>query len=145
MMGGIESGDPLSRVLVVDDEPDIRLVFRLGLEAAGISVAVASGAEEALEMVASFGPQLVLLDVEMPGIDGLATLELLRRLPGGGLPNVAFLTARADPAAVRALRQLDVVDVFTKPVDPLRLGALLRDLWARRVGATPPRPPGSPA
>jgi CheY-like chemotaxis protein len=130
-MKGVEPGEELSRVLVVDDEPDIRLVVRLGLEVAGLSVAVAGSGAEALEAAARFAPQLILLDVEMPGLDGLGTLELLRRLPAGNDVGVAFLTARADANAVQALRQLDVVDVLIKPVDPLRLGALARELWER--------------
>ena len=125
-----DTGGALARVLIVDDEPDIRLVVRLGLEAAGLSVAVAASGTEAIEAAARFVPQLILLDVEMPGLDGLGTLELLRRLPAGNV-GVAFLTARADASAVQALRQLDVVDVLIKPVDPLRLGALARELWER--------------
>jgi len=127
-------GAPLSRVLVVDDEPDIRFVVRLGLEAAGLFAAVAGSAAEALTVAEAFGPQLILLDVEMPGIDGLATLEMLRRQPGGRAARVAFLTARADPGAVRALRQANVVEVLVKPIDPLRLGDLLRELWRREGG-----------
>jgi CheY-like chemotaxis protein len=120
--------------LVVDDEPDIRLVVRLGLEAAGLAAAVAGSAEEAVAVAASFAPQLNQLDVEMPGIDGLAALEMLRREPAGRDAHVAFLTARADPAAVQALRQANVIEVLVKPVDPLRLGDLLRELWLPASG-----------
>jgi CheY-like chemotaxis protein len=122
-----ESG--LSRVLIVDDEPDIRLVFRMGLEAAGISVAVAGSAAEAIEVAATFLPEIVLLDVEMPGVDGVAALEQLRRLPECQGARIAFLTARADAAAVAELRRLDVLAVLVKPVDPLHLAGLLRGLW----------------
>ena len=131
MRGGSIS-DSLVRVLLVDDEPDIRLVLRLGLEVAGLEVAVAGSAEEALAVAASFAPQLILLDVEMPGVDGPSALQLLRRQPWGSDVAVAFLTASADSAAVEALRQLDVIEVLTKPVDPLRLGARLRELWRRQ-------------
>jgi two-component system, OmpR family, response regulator len=139
MMDERETGDALTRVLVVDDEPDIRLVVRLGLEAAGLAVAVAGSAAEAMEVAASFGPQLILLDVEMPGVDGPSALVALRHHAAGRAAGVAFLTARADPAAVQALRQLDVIEVLTKPVDPLRLGGLLRELWRRRGRNGAPR------
>jgi CheY-like chemotaxis protein len=125
----------LSRVLLVDDEPDIRFVVRLGLEVAGFSVAVAGSAEEAVAVAETFAPQLVLLDVEMPGVDGLATLELLRARPAGRAAKVAFLTARADRAAVQELRQASVIEVLVKPVDPLRLGEILHQLWRREVSA----------
>ncbi len=127
-----DPGASLSRVLIVDDEPDIRLVVRLGLEAAGLSVAVAGSAAEAIEVAASFAPQLVLLDVEMPGVDGVVALEQLRRVPACAGASVAFLTATADLPAVEALRQLDVLAVLIKPVDPLRLADKLRSLWAHR-------------
>jgi CheY-like chemotaxis protein len=133
-MEGPAPGARLSRVLVVDDEPDIRLVVRLGLEADGLSAAVAGSAAEAMAVAEAFAPQLILLDVEMPGIDGLAALEMLRRQPAGRAAKVAFLTARADPGAVQALRQANVIDVLIKPVDPLRLGHLLRELWRREGG-----------
>jgi CheY-like chemotaxis protein len=129
-----ETDGNLARVLIVDDEPDIRLVVRLGLEAAGLAVALAGSAAEAVEAMTSFAPQLILLDVEMPGVDGPAALELLRRVPGGAAAIVVFLTARADPDSVAALRGLDVVDVLTKPIDPLRLGSLVRELWRRAGG-----------
>jgi CheY-like chemotaxis protein len=91
-----------------------------------------------MAVMASFSPQIVLLDVEMPGIDGLATLELLRGLPAGRVSKVAFLTARADPAAVEELRSAGVVDVLVKPIDPFLLADLLRDLWRREGGAQCP-------
>jgi CheY-like chemotaxis protein len=133
-MDAAHPGAPLARVLLVDDEPDIRLVVRLGLEASGLSVLAAANAEEAIAMTAAFAPQVVLLDVEMPGVDGLATLDLLRRQPAGRAAKVAFLTARADPAAVEELRRSTGSEVLVKPVDPLRLASLLSDLWARDAG-----------
>lgn len=121
----------LSRVLLVDDEPDIQLVLRLGLEASGLVVAVAGSGPEAVALAATFRPQLVVLDVEMPAIDGIATLALLREASLQGTDAV-FLTARADADALAALQQQGTIGILVKPVDPLRLGELLRELWARR-------------
>ena len=72
----------LKRMLFVEDDPDIQTVARISLEAVGgFTVMACSSGAEALERVAAFAPDLILLDVMMPGMDGLETLQALRRLP----------------------------------------------------------------
>ena len=72
----------LKRVLFVEDDADIRTVARMALEAVGgFTVLGCSSGAEALEQIEAFGPDLILLDVMMPGMNGLETLESLRRLP----------------------------------------------------------------
>lgn len=86
----------MSRILVVDDEPDPRLVVRIALEGAGHDVIEAASGEEALEMLSSEHVELMLLDIRMPGIDGW---EVLRRLNEAGQVNgmgVLLVSAFAD-------------------------------------------------
>src|SRR3954463_8777109 len=83
----------LSRILFVEDDPDIQVVATLALESLGGFAVLACGTgTDALARFAEFAPDLVLLDVMMPGLDGPATLEALRRLPGGGGVPVVFMT-----------------------------------------------------
>jgi two-component system, OmpR family, response regulator len=121
-------GAPLVRLLVVDDEPDIVELLSASLRFAGYDVASAANGREALEMAASFRPDLVLLDVMMPGIDGFTVLSRLRS-EGHQVP-VLFLTARdATDDKVRGLTT-GADDYVTKPFSLsevlARIGAILR-------------------
>jgi len=119
----------VARILVVDDEPDIRTLLRIALERVEEFevVVVASGADALTELAARTF-DVVLLDVMMPGMDGLETLERLRAMPGGDAVAVAFLTARAQVADVEAYRAAGVADVLTKPFDPKALVERVHEL-----------------
>jgi CheY-like chemotaxis protein len=115
------------RVLHVDDEPDIREVveFSLGLDPDLVTRSCASG-EEALGVAETWTPDVVLLDVMMPAMDGAATLALLRENPRtAGIP-VVFMTARAQSRELDQLRSLGAVGVIRKPFDPMMLAASVR-------------------
>jgi CheY-like chemotaxis protein len=115
------------RVLHVDDEPDIREVveFSLGLDPDLVMRSCASG-EEALAVADAWTPDIVLLDVMMPVMDGAATLVRLRRNPRTtGIP-VVFMTARAQSRELDLLRSLGAVGVIPKPFDPMMLAASVR-------------------
>jgi CheY-like chemotaxis protein len=122
----------LSRILFVEDDPDIQTVARMALEAVGgFNVMPCSSGAEALERVGAFSPDLILLDVMMPGMDGLATLDALRRLPEtAGIP-VVFLTAKVQAQEVALYREAGAVDVIAKPFDPMMLPATVRSIWSR--------------
>lgn len=120
-------------VLVVDDEPDIRLIARLALERlGGLRVTEADGADAALAALDATTPDVVLLDVMMPGTDGPATLARLRDHPAGEDLDVVFLTAGVQRAEVARLQQLGVRGVLAKPFDPTTLADQLRTLLADR-------------
>lgn len=125
----------LHRILCVEDEPDIRAIVRMALETVGgFSVRTCGSGPEALAQVAEFGPDLILLDVMMPGMDGPGTLNALRRLPAAaGIP-VAFMTAKVQPQELAALRALGALDVIAKPFDPMTLAETVRQIWGRRHG-----------
>lgn len=119
----------MARILVVDDEPDIRTLLRIALERVdGFEVVVVASGADAIQTFAGGAFDVVLLDVMMPGMDGLETLEHLRALPGGDVVAVAFLTARAQTADVESYRSAGVADVLTKPFDPKVLVARVHEL-----------------
>jgi DNA-binding response OmpR family regulator len=118
-------------VLVIDDEAPIRLLCRVNLEAEGMSVLEAADGPTGLEQAREHTPDVVLLDVMMPGLDGWSVAEhLLEDERTRDIP-IIFLTARAE-FRDRA-RGLDIggVDYVTKPFNPLELAPLVRELLAR--------------
>ncbi len=126
------SDKPLQRILFVEDDPDIQTVARMALEAVGgFRVLACSSGQEALEKLAEFPPDLVLLDVMMPGMDGPATLAALRRLPEAASIPVVFMTAKVQTQEVALYRELGAVDVIAKPFDPMSLPETVRSIWSR--------------
>lgn len=121
----------LERILCVEDEPDIQAVARLALEiVGGFQVMICAGGEEALERVRAFAPDLILLDVMMPGMDGPATLRRLRADPATSAIPVVFLTAKMQASEIAHYRALGALDVIGKPFDPMVLAARLRQAVA---------------
>lgn len=119
------------KVLVVDDDPDIRRIAALSLERIGkFRVAVAASGEEALDEVRKELPDLVLLDVSMPGIDGPTTLQLLRGLPGAERLPVIFFTATSNDVEVQRLVSLGAIGVVPKPFDVADLPRRVRTIAA---------------
>lgn len=126
----------LQRILYVEDEPDIRSVALLALEAVGgFTVTACADGFEAVERAPASGAQLLLLDVMMPGIDGVETLARLRTLPGIKDCPVVFMTAKVQPAEVANLRALGAAEVVAKPFDPMTLAATLRAIFDRAEAA----------
>ena len=126
---------PLKRILCVEDEPDIRAVLQMSLEmVGGFTVACASSGAEAITMAPGFAPDIILLDVMMPGMDGPTTLQRLRELPAVAATPVVFITAKVQPNEVAQFRALGAVDVVAKPFDPMRLSAEVAAIWERVHG-----------
>jgi CheY-like chemotaxis protein len=122
---------PLTRILYVEDEPDIQAVARLALEAVGgFTVAICNSGPEALDSVGAFGPDLILLDVMMPGMDGPSTLKALQALPQAATIPVIFMTAKVQPQERAHYQELGAVGVIPKPFDPMTLSTTIRTLWA---------------
>jgi CheY-like chemotaxis protein len=114
-------------VLYVDDEPDIREVVEisLGLDPAFAVRSCASGGE-ALAATADWSPDLILLDVMMPGMDGPMTLARMRERPQTAKVPIVFMTARAQAHELDRLLNLGAAGVIAKPFDPMTLAALVR-------------------
>jgi CheY-like chemotaxis protein len=126
------SATTLQRILYVEDEPDIQAVARLALETVGgFTVEVCSSGAEAVARAPAFAPDLVLLDVMMPGMDGPGTLAALRALPALARTPVVFMTAKVQPAEIANFRSLGALEVIAKPFDPMRLADTIREIWRR--------------
>ena len=124
--------DKLTRVLYVEDEPDIQMVARLALEAVGgFTVEICSSGQEALERAPVFQPQLILLDVMMPVMDGPTTFKSLRDMPQFANTPVVFMTARVQPNEVEEYKKLGALDVIPKPFDPMKLSNQVQAIWER--------------
>ena len=122
----------LKKILYVEDEPDIQMIARVALEnVGGFELLVCSSGAEAIEKAAEFNPDLLLLDVMMPGMDGPTTLAELRKISGLAKTPVMFMTAKVQPQEVEHLKTLNVADVIAKPFDPMGLAGHIRDSWAK--------------
>lgn len=127
--------DKLTRILYVEDEPDIQTIARLALETlGGFTVEICSSGNEALEKIAVFQPQLILLDVMMPGMDGPTTLGKLRELPQFSATPVIFMTAKVQPSEVAGYKEIGAADVIPKPFDPMMLSGQVQEIWGRSHG-----------
>ena len=124
----------LSRVLYVEDEPDIRAVAKLALESVGgFDVLVCESGEEAMQKSVAFAPQMILLDVMMPAMDGPATLKALRQIPELAEIPAAFMTAKVQPHEIEHFKSLGAVGVIPKPFDPMSLADEVRAMWAKAL------------
>lgn len=125
---------PLKKILLVEDEPDIRMVAKLALESVGgFSVEACASGQEALARAETVAPDLVILDVMMPGMDGPATLGALRALPSLGATPVLFMTAKVQPQEIAHYRSLGAIDVVAKPFDPMTLAQAVKAIWEKHV------------
>jgi two-component system alkaline phosphatase synthesis response regulator PhoP len=114
------------RVLVIDDEAPIRLLCRVNLEAEGMSVLEAGDGPGGLELARSEQPEVILLDVMMPGLDGWRVAEHLLDDPVTREIPIVFLTARADIRDRARGIDLGGLDYITKPFNPVELASLVR-------------------
>lgn len=117
------------KILHVDDEPDIREVAALSLTMdPNVDLhSVASGAAALALLASDWRPDVILLDVSMPQLDGPGTLEQIRRLPEHEKTPVIFMTARAQSHEQSRFLSLGAIAVIVKPFDPMGLAGLVRD------------------
>ena len=124
----------LQKILYVEDEPDIQAVARIALEnVGGFILEICSSGFEAIEKGPKFKPDLLLLDVMMPGMDGVSTLQELRKQPGLEDVPAMFMTAKVRPSEIEQLREEGAIDVIPKPFDPMTLSENLKSLWNKHM------------
>jgi len=117
------------KVLIIDDEEDIRRIAYLSLgKVGGMDVLDADGGSEGLRKAESEKPDVILLDMMMPKMDGRATLAALRGNPSTSKIPVIFLTAKAMRSEVEQLMQIGATGVLTKPFDPMTLASQVRSI-----------------
>jgi two-component system alkaline phosphatase synthesis response regulator PhoP len=121
----------MTRVLVIDDEAPIRLLCRVNLEAEGMEVIEASDGPTGLEKARNEEPDVILLDVMMPGLDGWQVAEELLDSDSTSSIPIVFLTARAEVRDRARGLDLGGIDYVTKPFNPIELAPLVLDLIDR--------------
>jgi len=127
----------LKKIMLVEDDPDIQLITRLSLEVGGgYEVRVCAGGAEAAQSAAAYAPDLILLDMMMPGMDGLATMDALRKLPGLAATPMVFFTANTQQQVRQNLLGRGALGVIIKPIEPNALVAQIRALWQRHAAGS---------
>lgn len=123
------------QILIVDDDEDILNFLSYNVTNAGYQVYTASNGSEALELSQKHKPELILLDLMMPGIDGIEVCTELRQKKGHYQPLIVFLTARAEDYSQVAALEAGGDDYIVKPIRPRLLISKIESVLRRRTGA----------
>lgn len=123
---------PRKKILLVDDSNTVLMMERMILNKGSYDLVTAKDGSEAVERAFAERPDLILLDVIMPHMDGVATLEALRHLPATAAIPVIFMTAKVRREERDALMKLGAIGVIAKPFNPMTLAAEVRRLWDQR-------------
>ncbi|MCH2547450.1 MAG: response regulator [Alphaproteobacteria bacterium] len=122
----------LKHVLCVDDSEDILEVAQMCLETmADIKVNCLNSGMKAVEQAVGINPDLILLDVMMPQMDGPTTLQELRKIPELANTPIVFMTARVQPAEVEEYMELGASGVICKPFDPMTIADEIQAVWEK--------------
>ena len=128
-----------AKILIIDDEPDIRILIKYTLEKEGFLVDTAENGEEGIIKAKQFLPDLIILDVMMPGMDGMETCEKLRLDSSFNNTFICFLTARSEDYSQIAGFNSGADDYITKPVKPKVLVSRINGILRRKVKSTEPQ------
>lgn len=130
----------MAKILIIDDEEDIRTLLEYNLKKEGFGVLTAENGEQGIEVAKTFVPDLIVLDVMMPGMDGIEVCEAIRSIPNIAHVLICFLTARSEDYSQIAGLGAGADDYVSKPIKPKvlisRLNALLRRTIANKVEET---------
>ena len=124
----------IRRILYAEDEEDIRITAKMALELGGWEIMPCNSGRELLEKVTEAKPDLILLDVMMPEMDGPTTFLELRKQPGTASIPVIFMTAKTQVKEVAAYKDLGALGVITKPFDPMTLTSQIKQIWEKNDG-----------
>jgi two-component system alkaline phosphatase synthesis response regulator PhoP len=119
------------RVLIVDDEPDIIELLKYNLEKEGYEVKTAADGEKAIGVAREFVPELILLDIMMPKLDGVETCRRLREIGDLSEAHIIFLTARGEEYSEVAAFDVGADDYITKPIKPRALMSRINAIFRR--------------
>ena len=127
----------MKKLLLVDDDTNIRFVVQICFEGSSEwNLIEASNGREALEMAQKELPDLILLDMMMPGMDGVTTLEHLRQNEVTAKIPVIFMTAKVQTHELEAYKHLGVEGVITKPFDPMTLPDEIKEILSKKVSTS---------
>jgi DNA-binding response OmpR family regulator len=133
-----------ARLLLVEDEPDIRLIARAAVARAGFAVLTARDGAEALSVAARVQPDLIVLDWMLPDMSGGEVCARLKDDPATARIPIVFLTARSDNGARAECLAVGAAGCIAKPFDPLALGGQLAAIWREAAQLPPAGPPRAP-
>jgi len=123
---------PLNKICYVEDDEDIQRIVRMSLERIGkMKVEIVGDPTAALDAMTAFGPDLVLLDWMMPGMDGPSVFRAMKERPETRALPVVFITAKASQAELAEVVALGAVGAISKPFSPKDLPDQLRAIWAK--------------
>jgi len=124
---------PLKKIMLVEDEADIQTVAKMALEiTGGFQVEICGLGGEALIKAKSFSPDLILLDVMMPDMDGLSVIKSLCENSSTASIPIIFMTARMQSQDVLDYDQLGAIGFIAKPFDPMQLSATVKKIWEEK-------------
>jgi CheY-like chemotaxis protein len=125
--GGALADNGIQKVLMVDDDPNIRRIAEISLKKlTPWQVRVVASGQEALDVTATDCPDLVLLDMMMPNMDGMTVLAHLKENLGATMPKVILMTAKVQAHELDEYKQLGAAGVISKPFDPMTLPSVIR-------------------
>lgn len=138
LMSAAKATQQTHRILVVDDDPDIVELLEYNLQKEGYEVRTATDGRKALEVAKTFLPELVLLDIMMPQLDGIETGRQLREIPDLRQAFILFLTARSEEYSEVAAFEIGADDYITKPIKPRALMSRINALFRREAQKADP-------
>lgn len=119
------------KILYVEDEPDIRNIAKIAMESlGGFTICECESGLKALESVSDFKPDLIILDVMMPGMNGVETLHRLRNMPIAKDIPALFMTAKVQSSEITDYLDAGALDVIAKPFNPMELPAQIETAWS---------------
>ena len=120
------------KVLYAEDEPDIQMIARIALsDIGGMELCICNNGREAIDNILEFNPDMIILDVMMPVMDGPAALSEIRKIPGHANTPAIFMTAKSQRQEVESYLALGAIDVITKPFNPMTLASQIIEIHAR--------------
>lgn len=120
----------LVRLLLVEDDTDIQKIAKVVLESVGgFTVQICSSGAEMLSQAPAFKPQLILMDMMMPGMNGVEALMALKKNPEISSIPIVFMTAKVQASEIEGYKKLGALDVIRKPFEPMALPGLIRAIW----------------
>ena len=137
-MSAAKAAQLAHKVLVVDDDPDILELLTYNLEKEGYDVRAAPNGKQAVEIAREFIPELVVLDIMMPHLDGIETARLLRGIPEFRHTYILFLTARSEEYSEVAAFEIGADDYINKPIKPRALMSRINALFRREAQKSDP-------